>query len=115
MEEVRERRPTLYNRAYTDSNPPIRMPQEHLNGVMALDAMMNCRGGASLTSGGGIAAAALAMHEQVVALETGAEGSQSVPASGMGSSSASSGRRASSRCLLQEFCAIGWSRNNAQG
>ena len=59
MEEVKALHPTLFDRAYTDANPPIRMPEEHYMGVMTLDALMNCRGG-----GGGIAAAAFATEAQ---------------------------------------------------
>ena len=29
MEEVKALHPTMFNRAYTDANPPIRMPEEH--------------------------------------------------------------------------------------
>ena len=90
MEEVKAIHPTLFNRAYTDANPPIRMPEEHYMGVTTLDALMNCRGG-----GGGIAAAAFAtqaqgatswMGQQPFALTAGAGESQlfSGAASGMG-------------------------------
>ena len=43
MEEVKALHPTLFNRAYTDANPPIRMPEEHYMGVTTLDALMSCR------------------------------------------------------------------------
>ena len=90
MEEVKALHPTLFNRAYTDANPPIRMPEEHCAGVMTLDALMNCRGG-----GGGFAAAAFAteaqgatawMGQQPFALTAGAGESQffSGAASGIG-------------------------------
>ena len=90
MKEVEALHPTLFNRAYTDANPPERMPQEHFMGVMTLDALMNCRGGRS-----GIAVAAFAtesqgaasgMGQQPFALTSGAGESQfsSGAASGMG-------------------------------
>ena len=88
MEEVKALHPTMFNRAYTEANPPIRMPEEHYMGVMTLNAVMNCRGG-----GGGIAAARFAteaqgatawMGQQPFALTAGAGESQLFSGAGMG-------------------------------
>ena len=60
MEQVKALHPTMFNRAYTEGNPPMRVPEEHYMGIITLDCLMNCRGG----SGGGIAAAAFATEAQ---------------------------------------------------
>ena len=60
MEEVKALHPTMFNRAYTEGNPPIRVPEEHYMGIINLDCLMHCRGG----SGGGIAASAFATEAQ---------------------------------------------------
>ena len=60
MEQVKAFHPTMFNRAYTEGNPQIRVPEEHYMGIITLDCLMNCGGG----SGGGIAAAAFATEAQ---------------------------------------------------